>query len=212
MVELKKTLVTGLGVVSSVRQYVRWLTVFHRPILSVIGINIFYCRLRQSWYDALNNAEAHFRQLLTSPGSQWKRLSATTEPTSSAKQKGKARASSSTPEITDVIVHRNSTQAGDDVYRLVLDVPTVDEQVSLEPWGAVLTTPELRQEWDPSVNEAHLLEMFDHDTRISKTNYTLGWPAKCVSITLDHLATHVFFKSSRRNNHFAVILRYDDFH
>ena len=127
---------------------------------------------------ALNNAETHFRQLLTSPSSQWKRLSsATTETTTaSAKQKGKARA---TPDIADVIVHRNSTQVGDDVYRLVLDVPTGDEQVSLEPWGAVLTTPELRQEWDPSVNEAHLLEMFDHDTRISKTNYTLGWPAKC---------------------------------
>jgi hypothetical protein len=141
--------------------------------------NIFY-RLRQSWYSALNDAETHFRQLLTSSGSQWKRLSSSVE-TTSLKQKGKARASSSTPEIADVIVHRNSTQAGDDVYRLVLDVPTGDEQMSLEPWRAVLTTPELRQEWDPSVDEAHLLEMFDHDTRISKTNYTLGWPAKCVS-------------------------------
>ena len=98
------------------------------------------------------------------------------------KQKGKARASSLTVENSDVIVHRNSKQPGDDVYRLVLDVPTGDEQVSLEPWNAVLTTPELRQEWDPSVDEAHLLEMFDHDTRISKTNYTLGWPAKCVLI------------------------------
>lgn len=160
----------------------------------------------------MNNAEAHFRQLLTSPASQWKRLSATTDTTSSAKQKGKARASLSTPEITDVIVHRNSTQAGDDVYRLVLDVPTADEQVSLEPWGAVLTTPELRQEWDPSVNEAHLLEMFDHDTRISKTNYTLGWPAKCVSISLVHLATHAILQSPRRNHHFAVTLRYNYFH
>lgn len=141
--------------------------------------DIFY-RLRQSWYSALNDAETHFRQLLTSSGSQWKRLSSSVE-TTLLKQKGKARASSSTPEIADVIVHRNSTQAGDDVYRLVLDVPTGDEQVSLEPWRAVLTTPELRQEWDPSVDEAHLLEMFDHDTRISKTNYTLGWPAKCVS-------------------------------
>lgn len=141
--------------------------------------DIFY-RLRQSWYSASNDAETHFRQLLTSSGSQWKRLSSSVE-TTLLKQKGKARASSSTPEIADVIVHRNSTQAGDDVYRLVLDVPTGDEQVSLEPWRAVLTTPELRQEWDPSVDEAHLLEMFDHDTRISKTNYTLGWPAKCVS-------------------------------
>jgi len=139
--------------------------------------------LRQSWYSALNDAETHFRQLLTSPASQWKHLSNSIDTTSS-KQKGKARATSSTPELADVIVHRNSTQAGDDVYRLVLDVPTGDEQVSLEPWRAVLTTPELRQEWDPSVDEAHLLEMFDHDTRISKTNYTLGWPAKCVSISL----------------------------
>ena len=156
-------------------QYVRWLTVFHALFSLCNRINVFHCRLRQSWYSALNTAETHFRQLLTSPSSQWKRLSATTETTASAKQKGKARAS----DIADVIVHRNSTQAGDDVYRLVLDVPTGDEQVSLEPWRAVLTTPELRQEWDPSVNEAHLLEMFDHDTRISKTNYTLGWPAKC---------------------------------
>lgn len=142
-----------------------------------------FVRLRQSWYSALSDAETHFRQLLTSPGNHWKRLSNSIETTS--KQKGKVRVSSSTPEITDVIVHRNSIQAGDDVYRLVLDVPTGDEQqVSLESWKAVLTTPELRQEWDPSVDEAHLLEMFDHDTRISKTNYTLGWPAKCVSISL----------------------------
>ena len=138
---------------------------------------------------ALNNAETHFRQLLTSPSTQWKRLSATTDTTASAKQKGKARASISTPDITDVIVHRNSTQAGD-IYRLVLDVPTGDEQVSLEPWGAVLTTPELRQEWDPSVKEAHLLEMFDHDTRISKTNYTLGWPAKYDNVSVDYLSTN----------------------
>jgi hypothetical protein len=148
--------------------------------------------LRQSWYSALNSAETHFRQLLTSPGSQWKRLPTSIE---TLKQKGKARASSSTPDIADVIVHRNSAHAGDDVYRLVLDVPTgADEHVSLEPWRAVLTTPELRQEWDPAVDEAHLLEMFDHDTRISKTNYTLGWPAKCVSTIFGPLLyTHVFF-------------------
>ena len=166
------------------RQNVRWLTVFRCSVLPLYWNKYILFRLRQSWFEALNKAETHFRQLLTSPSSQWKRLSATTETSPSAKQKGKARASFSTPDITDVIVHRNSTQAGDDVYRLVLDVPTGDEQVSLEPWGAVLTTPELRQEWDPSVNEAHLLEMFDHDTRISKTNYTLGWPAKCDSISL----------------------------
>ncbi|KAI0251479.1 hypothetical protein BJV78DRAFT_1361613 [Lactifluus subvellereus] len=37
---------------------------------------------------------------------------------------------------------------------------------------------ELRQEWDPAVDGAVLLEMLDPTTRISKTNFTLGWPAK----------------------------------
>lgn len=92
-------------------------------------------------------------------------------------KKGKARVST-VPELADVIVHRHTGKSGDDVYRMVLDVAIGDENVSLEPWKAVLTTPELRQEWDPAVEEAHLLEMFDHKTRISKTNFTLGWPAK----------------------------------
>ena len=67
---------------------------------------------------------------------------------------------------------------GNDVYRLVLDVPTGEDFVSLEPWKAVLSTPELRQEWDPAIDDAHLLEMFDHTAPISKTNFSLGWPAK----------------------------------
>ncbi|KAF9465532.1 hypothetical protein BDZ94DRAFT_1281371 [Collybia nuda] len=131
-------------------------------------------RLRQSWSTALNDAEAHFRGLLTSSSAEWKRV--TNPGDGSPGKKGKARASS-VPELADVVVHRNSTKPGDDIYRLVLDVPTTDDHVSLEPWKAVLTTPELRQEWDPAVEEAHLLEMFDHTTRISKTNFTLGWPA-----------------------------------
>ncbi|KAF7317793.1 hypothetical protein MKEN_00867200 [Mycena kentingensis (nom. inval.)] len=132
-------------------------------------------RLRQSWYTALDAAETQFRQLLTSSSSaEWKRLSASTDPASA--KKGKARMSGM-PELADVVVHRNSTKAGGDVYRLVLDVPTGDDTVSLEPWKAVLTTPEMRQEWDPAVEDAHLVEMFDHNTRICKTNFTLGWPA-----------------------------------
>ena len=67
------------------------------------------------------------------------------------------------------------------MYRIVLDVATPSEDMlSLEPWKTVLTTPELRAEWDPSVEDAHLLEIFDHTTRICKTNFTLGWPAKYV--------------------------------
>lgn len=131
-------------------------------------------RLRQTWSSALNDAEAQFRAFLTSPASEWKRISSSVD---GSPKKGKSR-TSSVPELGDVIVHRNSSKAGDDIYRLILDVPTGDEFVSLEPWKAVLTTPELRQEWDPAVEEAHLLELFDRTTRICKTNFTLGWPAK----------------------------------
>ena len=38
--------------------------------------------------------------------------------------------------------------------------------------------PELRLGWGPSAEEAHLLEMFDYTTRLSKTNSMSGWPAK----------------------------------
>lgn len=135
-------------------------------------------RLKQSWYTALSDAETHFRQLLTSPATEWKRLPHSGE-ASTSKQKTKVRPPA-IPELADVVLHRNSSNSGEDVYRMVLEVPITEEQTSLEPWKAVLTTPELRQEWDPAVEEAHLLEMFDRNTRISKTNYTLGWPAKYV--------------------------------
>jgi hypothetical protein len=77
-------------------------------------------------------------------------------------------------------VHRKATKSGENVYRVVLDVSITDQSASLDAWKAVITTPELRQEWDPAVESAHLVEMFDRHTRISKTNFTLGWPAKCV--------------------------------
>ncbi|KAJ7460736.1 hypothetical protein FB451DRAFT_1270154 [Mycena latifolia] len=132
-------------------------------------------RLRQSWYSALSGAETQFRQLLISSSSaEWKRLSGSVD--SPSTKKGKARVSA-VPDLADVVVHRNSSKVGGDIYRLVLDVPTGEDSVSLEPWKAVLTTPELRQEWDPAVEDAHLVEIFDHTTRICKTNFTLGWPA-----------------------------------
>ncbi|KAF8634618.1 hypothetical protein AX15_000823 [Amanita polypyramis BW_CC] len=113
-------------------------------------------RLRQSWYEALGDAETHFRQLLSS--SNWKRLS-------SDHPKWK-----SLPDRSNVVVHRS-----DDVLRLILDLPA--QSGGLEPWKAILSTPELRQEWDPAVEEAHLLELIDPHVRICKTKFTLGWPA-----------------------------------
>lgn len=129
-------------------------------------------RLRESWYEALDTAQANFRQLLTSH--EWKRVSLDG---SQSNAKGKARVTAD-PHLTDVSVHRKVVK-GESVYRAVLDVPLADEpQLTLEACKAILTTPELRKEWDPAVEKAQLLEMFDQATRIAKTNFTLGWPAR----------------------------------
>lgn len=91
--------------------------------------------------------------------------------------KGKAKAAAG-PQITDVVLHRK-IEKGASVYRAVLDVSaSEDNQLSLEACKAVLVTPELRKEWDPAVEQSQLLEMFDQATRICKTNFTLGWPAR----------------------------------
>ncbi|KAI0676143.1 hypothetical protein C8Q78DRAFT_371333 [Trametes maxima] len=133
-------------------------------------------RLHESWYSALDNAQTHFRQLLTSHASnEWKRVP-TTNDGAAPITKGKGRASE-IPEVADVMVHRRATKSGDSVYRAVLEVPIGDEPVSLEKWKSVLVTPELRKEWDPAVEGAQLLEMFDQATRISKVNFRLGWPS-----------------------------------
>ena len=144
-----------------------------RPrLLSHIGPS-----LRQAWYNALNDAQTSFRHLLTSSASpEWKRVPLPRESTSAAKGKGR----SSLPELSDVIVHRRVAKSEDTIYRIVLDVPTVDDTIPFDAWKSILATPELRQEWDPAVDSAVLLEMIDPTTRISKTNFTLGWPAKCV--------------------------------
>ena len=91
--------------------------------------------------------------------------------------KGKARASN-LPELTDVIIHRRTSKSGETIHRAVLAVPVGDDPISLAAWKSVLITPELRKEWDPAVEAAQLLEMFDQATRISKVNFSLGWPAK----------------------------------
>ena len=74
-------------------------------------------------------------------------------------------------------VHRKTTKRGD-LYRVMMDLPAVDGWQDLEAWKAVFATPELRKDWDPSVESSSTLEMFDPLTRIVKTKFTLGWPAK----------------------------------
>lgn len=50
--------------------------------------------------------------------------------------------------------------------------------LSLDTWSAVLATPELRREYDPVVQDGRIIEMFDPETRIARTDFALGWPAK----------------------------------
>ena len=147
---------------------------------------------------AFGEAESHFRRLLTShSSSEWKRVVASTS-SSPSSLKGKTRAPT-IPELSDVLVHRKSSLAGSEIYRVTLDVPTGEEYSSLDPWKAVLATPELRQEWDPAVESASLLEMFDSRTRICKTNFTLGWPAKYVLVFVLYSTTVLTFCFSPRD-------------
>ncbi|EED83168.1 predicted protein [Postia placenta Mad-698-R] len=116
---------------------------------------------------------SHFRQLLSSYSSpEWKRIAIPSDTST----KGKARAST-VPELVDVILHRKATKTGESVYRAILDVPAADTSLSLDWWKAVLDTPELRKEWDPAVESTQTIEMLDPTTRVSKVNFTLGWPA-----------------------------------
>lgn len=162
-------------------------------------------RLRLTWKDALDGAEATFRQLLTSySSSEWKHISLTSD---SSPSKGKSRASTN-PELTDVVVHRKTTKSGENVYRVVLDVPITDQSAPLDAWKAVITTPELRQEWDPAVESAQLVEMFDRQTRISKTNFTLGWPAKFVILSFSPGVVLIIMQSTGRCTDFAHLPGY----
>jgi hypothetical protein len=140
--------------------------------------DLIHQRMQESWRAALHSAETHFRNLITtSSTSDWKRISTST----SAGPNSPAKRVAAIPDTRDVIVHRKVGKAGDDIYRIILDLPIGEGVPSfLEPWKVVLMTPELRQEWDPVVQESHLLEVFDESTRIYKTNFGLGWPARCV--------------------------------
>ncbi|EIN06236.1 hypothetical protein PUNSTDRAFT_145533 [Punctularia strigosozonata HHB-11173 SS5] len=145
------------------------ITLFDASVLTMIDGT----RLRQSWYNALNEAETNFRRLVTSSSSpEWKRVLL---PAEDLNAKGKLRATE--PQLSDVVIHRRVGKKADNVHRIILDVNLGSDPVSLESWRSVIVTPELRKEWDPAVEAAQLVEMFDPATRIAKTNFTLGWPA-----------------------------------
>ena len=77
-------------------------------------------------------------------------------------------------------IHRKAGKSEEATWRCVLELPTTSDSLSLDAWKSVLSTPELRREWDPAVESAQLVEMFDPSTRVAKTMFTLGWPARYV--------------------------------
>jgi len=83
----------------------------------------------------------------------------------------------------NLVMHRRSTKRGD-VTRVVLDIPFEDPVNDLDKRRAVLSTPELRSEWVPVVEASSLVEMFDWDTQITRTDFALGWPAKYVILSI----------------------------
>ncbi|KZP01647.1 hypothetical protein CALVIDRAFT_559449 [Calocera viscosa TUFC12733] len=136
-------------------------------------------RIRESWLLALTDAQNRFRSLLSAPPTDWKRVPLTQTPTKhdgpvTHPNKGKNRPGTT---LSDVAVHRRQNKEGE-VYRAMLDVFTDDGGLlDSDNWKVILQTPELRKSWDPIVDGSHLVELLDPDTRISKTEFKLGWPA-----------------------------------
>ena len=147
------------------------------------------CRLHESWLAALDQAQTHFKSLLTgSSSTEWKRVTVP-GPSSSIDSQSSSSAQLphvklSRPRVSDVSVHRRTTKTGD-VLRVSLEIPAEDTLESIDAWKAVLTTPEMRKEWDPTVESSSIVEtVFGPETRLARTEFSLGWPAKYGSPTI----------------------------
>lgn len=140
-------------------------------------------QLRSAWSDRLRKAQLEFRSLLVSSPSSWKVVPMPKEITSPSasepRVKGKGSQRPLIPDVQDVIIHRRTTKTGE-VLRAVLEMtlPPDDSCSDLDSWKALLSTPEMRKHWDPSVQDGRIVEMFDPDTRITKIDFILGWPAR----------------------------------
>ncbi|KAG9087573.1 hypothetical protein FS749_002834 [Ceratobasidium sp. UAMH 11750] len=132
-------------------------------------------RLHEGWASALDDAAATLKTLLGA-SSGWVKVGGT----------------------SPVTMHKKGS-----VLRVVLDAEGDPEAgvPSMEDWRAVFSVPELRKEWDPMVDKAQVLEVIDSSTRVSKTDYALGWPANprdaiTISRTIHEDATLVDISTS----------------
>ncbi len=138
-------------------------------LISCVWTNLeCWFSVNSAWNLAISEAEAKLRDLL-GDGKGWRRLS----PAPSR-------------ETDAVSIYRRG-----EVYRAVTEVPYDSSSGGAEEWVSVLSTPELRKEWDGSVDSAEIIEVFEQEsaddgsqstpstfTRLLRTTYGVGWPAK----------------------------------
>ncbi|GAA5990862.1 hypothetical protein JCM10908_000052 [Rhodotorula pacifica] len=79
---------------------------------------------------------------------------------------------------SQIRVHRKSDPTRNaDIVRAIAEVPCDPDKLDLDAVRAVLSTPEVRPQWDKLVDASTGLSLLDPLTRITKTDYRLGWPA-----------------------------------
>ncbi|WVF66861.1 hypothetical protein IAT40_001604 [Kwoniella sp. CBS 6097] len=137
-------------------------------------------KLEAAWHEALATSLTYFRALLSSSNSAaWKPISVgPLTPSTVARDTGKSIAKGSSLgkiDASQVHVHRRSGKGGE-VYRAVVEVDCGSD-VSVDTFRGCLVTPETRPMWDRMVEEAVTMDLLDAHTRITRTNYRLGWPS-----------------------------------
>ncbi|KAK8861436.1 hypothetical protein IAR55_002255 [Kwoniella newhampshirensis] len=137
-------------------------------------------KLGAAWTEALTSSLTYFRALLSSSSSTaWKPVSVLPLTASAtARDSGKSVAKGSSIgkiDASQVRVHRRSGKGGE-VFRAVVEVDCGSD-VSVDTFRGCLVTPETRPRWDRMVEEAVTLDLLDAHTRVTKTNYQLGWPS-----------------------------------
>ncbi|TYJ58802.1 hypothetical protein B9479_000638 [Cryptococcus floricola] len=168
-------------------------------------------KLQAAYHDALQTSYGYFKALHNSADSaSWKPVSlpesvtGVGRPSSSAKGLGKAQAE-------NVAVHRRTSKYGD-VYRATVEVDCGSD-ISVDTFRGCLVTPETRAMWDRMVEEATTLDILDAHTRVTKTNYRLGWPSSprdAVTISKTFVDSHTLIDISTslpRSKHEPAYLR-----
>ncbi|GEM07581.1 lipid-binding START domain protein [Rhodotorula toruloides] len=157
-----------------------------------------YTDTNAAYSASLATALSHFQSLLSNPHSKsWKPVSPVPSASgsgsagsaSAAGSKGKARATPSTSASSLVnglaaldpsqvkVDKKPDRERNAEIVRAIAEVPCDPDAVDLEAVRAVLATPEVRALWDKLVDSSHSLSLLGPLTRITKTDYRLGWPA-----------------------------------